>query len=81
MLSAYQVFSAVTGEKFSVDIDNNTLDITLDQFFLFNTFIYLFIYFTHFTFVLVTWSLLFVCGFRRLIYMHTKIGSRRTSSF
>ena len=56
------------------------LDITLDNFFLFNKF-YLFIYFTHFTSVLVTWSLLFVCGFRRLICMHTKIGSRRTSSF
>ena len=79
-LSAYQVFGAVAGEKFSVDIDNNALDITLDHFFyLIHLFIYF--YFTHFTSVLVTWSLLFVCGFRRLICMHTEIGSKRTSSF
>ena len=39
MLSAYQVFGSVAGAKFSVDIDNNALDITLDQFFLFNTFV------------------------------------------
>ena len=42
-LSAYQVFGAVAGEKFSVDIDNNALDITLDQFFIY--LIHLFIYF------------------------------------
>ena len=48
MFSAYQVFAFVFGEKFSADIDNNALDITLDQFFLFNTFIYLFIYFFYF---------------------------------
>ena len=42
-LKACQVFSAVAGEKFSVDIENNALDITLDQFFLFNL-IYLFIF-------------------------------------
>ena len=44
-LSAYQVFGVVAGEKFSVDIDNNALDITLDQFFLFNTFIFIFYFF------------------------------------
>ena len=37
-LKACQVFGAVSGEKFSVDIDNNALDITLDQFFFFITF-------------------------------------------
>ena len=41
-LKACQVFGAVAGEKFSVDIDNNTLDITLNQFFLFNTFFFFF---------------------------------------
>ena len=43
-LLAYQVFGAVIGEKFSIDIDNNALDITLDQFFfyLIHLFIYLF---------------------------------------
>ena len=44
MLSAYQIFGAIVGEKFSIDIDNNALDITLDQFFLFNTFFYFFIF-------------------------------------
>ena len=47
-LSTYQVFSVVAGDKFSVDIDNNALDITLDQFFLFNTFYIFFIYFIYF---------------------------------
>ena len=45
MFSAYQVFAFVFGEKFSVDIDNNALDITLDQFFLFNIFIYFLFFF------------------------------------
>ena len=39
-LSTYQVFSVVAGDKFSVDIDNNALDITLDQFFYLIHFIY-----------------------------------------
>ena len=42
------------------------LDITLVQFF------FLLINFIHFTLVLVTWSLLFVCGCRRLIYVACK---------
>ena len=61
------------------------LDITLDQslslFLLLFFYFFILFYFTHFTSVLVIWSLLFVCGFRRLICMHTEIGSRRTSSF
>ena len=32
-LSARQVFGAVAGEKFSVDIDNRAIDSTLDQFY------------------------------------------------
>ena len=28
-----QVFGAVTGEKFSVDIDNSAIDCSLDQFY------------------------------------------------
>ena len=38
-LKAHQVFGAVVGEKFIVNIDNNTIDYTLDQF----CFIYLFL--------------------------------------
>ena len=30
------------GRSFCIDIDNNALDITLDQFFLFNTFYFIF---------------------------------------
>ena len=37
------------GRSFCIDIENNALDITLDQFFLFNTF-YLFIYFLFYPF-------------------------------
>ena len=32
-LLARQVFGAVAGEKFSVDIDNGAIDSTLDQFY------------------------------------------------
>ena len=47
LLKAIQVFGAIVEEKFSVDIDNNALDITLDQFF-FNTFFLFFIFFIYF---------------------------------
>ena len=57
------------------------LDITLDQSLFFIFYFFILFNFFHFTFMLVNWSLLFVCGFRRLICMHTKIGSRQTSSF
>ena len=52
------------------------LDIALDQFFI----LLILFYFTYLTLVLVTWSLLFVCGCRRLICMHVKTGSSRTTS-
>ena len=32
-LKVCQVFGVVVGEKFSVDIDNNAIDSTLDQFY------------------------------------------------
>ena len=32
-LKARQVFGTVVGEKFSVDIDNNAIDSTLDKFY------------------------------------------------
>ena len=32
-LKARQVFSAVAGDNFSVDIDNSAIDSTLDQFY------------------------------------------------
>ena len=32
-LLARQVFGAIAGEKFSVDIDNSAIDSTLDQFY------------------------------------------------
>ena len=47
--SAYQVFGAVAGEKFTVDIDNNALDITLDHFFYLIHFIY-FLFFLFYPF-------------------------------
>ena len=40
-LLACQVFCAVAGEKFSVDIDNSAIDSTLDQFLFY---LYLFSY-------------------------------------
>ena len=49
-LSAYQVFDAVAGEKFSVDIDNNALDITLDQFFFYLIHLFILFYFLFFLF-------------------------------
>ena len=51
-LSAYQVFGAVAGEKFSVDIDNKAIRYYSEIFFF--TFILLLQ-------VLVIWSLCFVC--------------------
>ena len=59
-LSAYQVFSAVVGEKFSVDIDNNALDITLDQFFFYLLFFILPIF--HQFLLLGLYCLFFVSG-------------------
>ena len=54
-LRARQVFGAVAEEKFSVDIDNNTIDSTLDQFF----FIYFFLPINNFIFLYVSYFALF----------------------
>ena len=55
-LSARQVFGAIVGEMFSVDIDNNTIDSTFDLFYLF---IYLFLPIDNFIFLCVSYFALF----------------------
>ena len=61
-LSARQVFGAVFGELFSVDIDNNAIDSTLDKFYfiyffylLINLFFFVLVVLPYFVCV-VTWS-------------------------
>ena len=54
-LKARHVFGAVSGEKFSVDIENSTIDSTLDQFY----FIYLFLPIDNFIFLCVSYFVLF----------------------
>ena len=54
-LRARQVFGDVADEKFSVDIDNSTIDSTLDQFY----FIYLFLHINNFIFLCVSYFALF----------------------
>ena len=50
-LRARQVFGAVSREKFSVDIDNNAIDSTLDKFY----FIYFFLPINNFIFLCVSY--------------------------
>ena len=54
-LKVCQGFGAVAGEKFSVDIDNNAIDSTLDQFY----FIYFFLPIDNFIFLCVCYFSLF----------------------
>ena len=54
-LTARQVFGAVAGELFSVDIDNNAIDSTLNQFY----FIYFFLPIDNFIFLCVSYFALF----------------------
>ena len=54
-LIARQVFGAIAGEKLSVDIDNSTIDSTLDQFY----FIYFFLPINNFIFLCVSYFALF----------------------
>ena len=54
-LTARQVFAAVSKEIFSVDIDNNTIDSTLDIFY----FIYFFLPIENFIFLCVSYFALF----------------------
>ena len=54
-LKARQVFGAVAGEKFSVNIDNNSIDSTLDQFY----FIYFFLPINNFIFLCVSYFAIF----------------------
>ena len=54
-LSARQVFDAVAGEKFSVDIDNSAIDSTLDQFY----FISFFLLINHFIILCFSYFSLF----------------------
>ena len=54
-LRAHQVFGAAAGEKFSVDIDNNTIASTLDLFY----FIYFFLLINNFIFLCVSYFALF----------------------
>ena len=72
-----QVFGTVFVEKFSVDIDNNAIYYTLDQFY----FIYFFLP-IYFVLVIlpyfiraVTWSCLHTCDFRKEISVHAKTRS------
>ena len=62
MLSSYQVFGIVVVEKFSVDIDNNALDITLDQFFLFFYLLFFILPIFHPCLLLGLYCLFFVSG-------------------
>ena len=71
---------------FSVDIDNNAIDSTLDQLYLFLSFYLLIILFF---FVLVnlsyficvmTWSRLHTCDFRKAINVHAKTRSQGITS-
>ena len=54
-LKSCQVFGAVAEEKFSVDIDNNALDITLDQFFFY------LIHFIYYLFIIFILPILYLC--------------------
>ena len=57
-LRARQVFGAIAREKFSVDIDNNAIDSTLDQFY----FIYFFLPINNFIFLCVSYfSFFYLC--------------------
>ena len=84
-LSARQVFGPVSREKFSVDIDNNAIDSTLDQFY-FSSFylliillLFVLVIFPYFTCV-VTWSRLHTCDFRKVISVHVKRRSQGITS-
>ena len=80
-LRACQVFGTITGEKFSVNIDNRAIDCTLDQLY-FILFIYLFLLFL-FVFLgivpyfiyAVTWSRLHTSDFRKAFSVHAKTRS------
>ena len=85
-LKACHVFGTVAGEKFSVDIDNNAIDSTLDQFYFIyfflptdNFILFLFVIFPYFI-CAVTWSRLHTCDFRKAITMHAKIRSQVIAS-
>ena len=54
-LRARQVFCVIVGEKFSVDIENNTIDSTLDKFY----FIYFFSPINNFIFLCVSYFAFF----------------------
>ena len=86
--SAHQVFCAVVGEKFSVDIENHAIDSTLDQFY----FLYLLSLLDNF-FLLYSWftcsSLLHLycdlvsflsCDFRKVFRVYAKMRSQGTAS-
>ena len=64
-LIARQVFGAVSGEKFSVDIDNRVIDCILDHFIFYFFYFYLliiFYYFINFYILLLLFFLFFVLG-------------------
>ena len=87
-LTTRQVFAAVAGERFSVDIDNSAIDCTLDLFYiiLFSSF-YLLIILLFFVLVIfpyficvVTWSRLHTCDFRKEISVHAMTRSQGITS-
>ena len=85
-LRARQVFGVVAGEKFCVDIDNNAIDSTLDQFYFIsffltinNLFFFVLVIMPYFTCV-VTLSRLHACDFRKAISVHAKTRSHGITS-
>ena len=54
-LSASHVFGAIAGERFNVDIDNNAIDCTLDQFYI----IYFFLLINYFIILCFSYFALF----------------------
>ena len=85
-LSGRQFFGTVTGEKFSVDIDNRATIVPWINFILFSSF-YLLIILLFFVLVIlpyficaVTWSRLHTCDFRKAIIVHAKTRSQGITS-
>ena len=84
-----QVFGAIAGEKFSVDINIRSIDCTLDQFYFIRFFLLINYVIYLLSFVLgimpyficvVTWSRLHTCDFRKALSVHAKTRSQGITS-